>query len=97
MTDLSPANPPNRFNTPCTVEVYHHHNTSRYMGFADVQLAYQWIESRLQNFNDRHIRMFPDVCAKLDYEYTKNGLHGYVIVGSCPDVQYCLYYGQLRI
>jgi hypothetical protein len=97
MTDITPSSQPSRLHTPVTVEIYHHHQPSRYMGFSDTQNAYQWIRDQVRGNNESHLRLFPDVCEKLDYEYSKNGLRGYVVVASVPAVQFCLYYGQLTI
>lgn len=97
MSEITPAQPPNRYNTPVTVEVYHNNSPTRYMGFSDIQLAYHWVKERISNDRESHLRMLPDVCEKLDYEYGKNGLRGYVVVGYIPTVQYCLYYGKLII
>ena len=97
MTDITPANMPNRYNTPCTVEIYHHNEPPRYFAFSDLQMAYNWIKDKIENDPDSHIHMFEDFCSKMEYEYHKNGLHGYVIAGSVPAVQYCVFYGQLHI
>jgi len=69
MTDITPANMPNRYNTPCTVEIYHHNEPPRYFAFSDLQMAYNWIKDKIENDPDSHIHMFEDFCSKMEYEY----------------------------
>ena len=97
MADITPATQPSRLTTPVTVEIYHLNEPIHYMAFSDCQMAYHWIRDKVRGNNESHLRLFPDVCEKLDYEYSKNGLRGYVVVAQVPSAQYCLYYGQLSI
>lgn len=97
MTDITPIERPNRYHSPVTVHVYNHFDHSSYIAFDDLQSAYIWAKIQVQKHVQYHINPFNDMCENLDYEYNKNGVHGYAIIGSCPELEYSVFYGQLRI
>ena len=97
MTDITPTTLPNRYSTPVTVEIGRPNQNYVYKGFSDLQMAYLWIKDYLYDYDNHIIITFEETSHRLNEEYHINGIRGYVCVGSLPDLQLTVFYGQLRI
>jgi len=83
---------PNRWSTPVIVEVFKYfpyRDTSEFMHFTDLQMAYLWIKSDIQN---HYISSFEKVYQKLDQSYQDVGDRAYYKVAQTPDYKYIVYY-----
>jgi hypothetical protein len=89
-----PANGPNQYETPCTVEVSHSNGGMRFYRFSDFQLAYMWVQDYIgQNQDDWRMTPFQEAADELTQKFAHSGLRAFVLVADTRHIQISISYG----
>jgi hypothetical protein len=91
-----PANGPNQYETPCTVEVSHANGRTRLYRFSDFQLAYMWVQDYIgENQDDWRMTPFQEAADELTQKFVQSGMHAFVLVADTRHTQISISYGVL--
>jgi hypothetical protein len=91
-----PANAPNQYETPCTVEVSHSDGRMRLYSFSDFQLAYMWVQDFCgPNPEAYDITPFQQAADELTAQFQQRGHRAYTIVAAGDHTQVMIYYGSV--